>query len=406
MVILKLDELESRLLLNGSRFAFGPPPPHPSTAGTDSVRSADISKLDHSYRDHDDAHGRDGSGWNGPTTAKIPGDAHDRFDRRDPEAFHWQPAQDRRDPGPPRAEPLQPDNHSPEKTEPGPPVVTSPATPLVISLPRGTQASQTTSTPAPQQSADNGSQNGTEASQTNTPAPRQPARNLPRNDVETFGTGGDNPKPVRSNSTVTSAASSQSSTNDREVVGPAGSGPGTSSGQPNPQAPPRPDIASNGRITGPADSAGQPRPQGPAEGFAATPEPARGEVPTAGGPVLPSPPRLAATRTGPARDGEQAEERSVLLPSPLISGALTALPPLDLAAVRRSMQQFLEEIDGMGRGLAVDQDGTGLLLGIIAGGAAVAACEIARRQWRRPDGRLAGDDHRTLGFTPEPHFAE
>jgi hypothetical protein len=59
---------------------------------------------------------------------------------------------------------------------------------------------------------------------------------------------------------------------------------------------------------------------------------------------------------------------------------LSVLPPVDLSALERGMQQFLEQLGGMGQELADSRDGSGLYLWVVAAATAAAAYEIARRQ--------------------------
>ena len=79
----------------------------------------------------------------------------------------------------------------------------------------------------------------------------------------------------------------------------------------------------------------------------------------------------------------QAENES-LLPSPRVSGVLASLPPIDLSALELGMQQFLEQLGELGPRLAKDGEGSGLWPWIVAVTAAATACEIARRELRRP----------------------
>jgi hypothetical protein len=406
MGILQVDELESRLLLNGNRFSPGPPPQQPSAVGTFPARPADVSTFDHPDRDHGGSFGQGGPGADRPPIAQASWGDHDRFDRRDPGGFHWQPAPTPRDSGPPR-------------TEPRPPVNDPPSSPPVINLPPNTGPPVDDSPPPPPLS--------------NPPRTTEPTTTLIvtiqlpaiRNQVRTGGDSrdavpnrGEDARPGRPDSAATSSTQVEPSAGNRGVIGPAGAVPAVSPGRPNPQAPTQLDVAPDARGALQVPSTDRSRPQLPPGGVAAPPPvPAQGApaeggpvsarqgAPTEGEPVPPSPEDLAPARPGTSRDGERAEEIAALL-SPLVSGALTALPPLDLAAVRRSMQQFLEGLEGMGRDLAGDEDGAGLSLWIVAGVATAAACEIARRQLRRPGGVSAVDHHGMFGFTPEPLYAE
>jgi hypothetical protein len=74
-------------------------------------------------------------------------------------------------------------------------------------------------------------------------------------------------------------------------------------------------------------------------------------------------------------------------------GALPLPPPVPLPVLEAAMQRFLEQLERLGQRLDGDRDENGLWPWIVAGGAAAAACEIARRQLRRPRGvpALPGD---------------
>jgi hypothetical protein len=100
----------------------------------------------------------------------------------------------------------------------------------------------------------------------------------------------------------------------------------------------------------------------------------------------------------------QAEEGSVQ-PSPPVFGVLTVLPPFDLSALELGMQQFLERMERMGQDLVQPRDGTGLCQWLVAGAAAVMACEIARRQLRRVARVPAVAGNRMPGSSPDHLFA-
>jgi len=101
-----------------------------------------------------------------------------------------------------------------------------------------------------------------------------------------------------------------------------------------------------------------------------------------------------------APEGEKAE---YLLPQPLpqVSGVLSVLPALE-----RGMKHFLEQLQGVGDNLAGTRDATGLGIWVVAGTAAAAACEIARRQLRRPTGGLALDLIWMTGSPPDHLYGE
>ena len=95
----------------------------------------------------------------------------------------------------------------------------------------------------------------------------------------------------------------------------------------------------------------------------------------------PLPPRVA-TSAATSQDEEPAGE-GLKLPPPTVPGVLASLPPLDLSALDHGLRQFLEQLDWVGQKLTRRRDGTGLDPWFVAAAAAAAACEIARRQFRR-----------------------
>jgi hypothetical protein len=101
-------------------------------------------------------------------------------------------------------------------------------------------------------------------------------------------------------------------------------------------------------------------------------------------------PQLSAPRVASvpatAPDGEPAEGRPELS-APPVPGVLATLPPFDLSALERGMHLFLDRLGWVGQELVGRGDGTGLGPWIVAGAAAVVACEIARRQFQRPEAR-------------------
>jgi hypothetical protein len=72
--------------------------------------------------------------------------------------------------------------------------------------------------------------------------------------------------------------------------------------------------------------------------------------------------------------------------SPPAAAALSALVPVNVAALESGMRQFLEHLERLGDGLAGHGEWTGWDLWIVAGATAGVACEIARRQLRPPVG--------------------
>jgi hypothetical protein len=102
---------------------------------------------------------------------------------------------------------------------------------------------------------------------------------------------------------------------------------------------------------------------------------------------LPEPAPLPPPEVAPpaAPDGQQAGGGPAL-PWPQAPGVLAVLPPLDLAALERGLQRFLEQLGPTGPRRPGDRDGPALWPWVVAGTAAATACEIARRQLRRPAG--------------------
>ncbi len=104
-----------------------------------------------------------------------------------------------------------------------------------------------------------------------------------------------------------------------------------------------------------------------------------GKVVVAVGPL-----HVAPTPGGADPAEDRPAEAPLVLPAMRLPGVLAVLPAPDLAALERGMQRFLEQLGRIGAplGLAADEMGPGLW--IAAAAAAAVACEMARRQWRRP----------------------
>jgi hypothetical protein len=83
-------------------------------------------------------------------------------------------------------------------------------------------------------------------------------------------------------------------------------------------------------------------------------------------------------------DQEQGETLTAGL-SPQPFGVPALLPRVPLAAVEAGLQQFLQQLERAGRSLTADGEEHGPWSWVVAGAAAAAACEIARRQLRRPE---------------------
>jgi hypothetical protein len=79
--------------------------------------------------------------------------------------------------------------------------------------------------------------------------------------------------------------------------------------------------------------------------------------------------------------GEQAGEK-VLPPLLQLPGLLSVLPGVEPADVERGMRAFLDQLEEIGQGWTGHGNQTGLSLWLLAGTAAVLACEMARRQLR------------------------
>jgi hypothetical protein len=87
---------------------------------------------------------------------------------------------------------------------------------------------------------------------------------------------------------------------------------------------------------------------------------------------------------GVARETEDFEAPAVL-PASARPGPMSMLPPVPLTILEAGLQQFLEQLDRAGQALAGDQEGSGLWAWIVAGAAVAVACEMGRRELRRPD---------------------
>jgi len=92
-------------------------------------------------------------------------------------------------------------------------------------------------------------------------------------------------------------------------------------------------------------------------------------------------PTLAGVATPPSAEEVQPAETTLPVPAAAERGPLAALPAVDIAALGRGLERFLDRIERAGEELV--GDGEGLRPWLVAGAAAAAACEIARRQFRR-----------------------
>jgi hypothetical protein len=93
-----------------------------------------------------------------------------------------------------------------------------------------------------------------------------------------------------------------------------------------------------------------------------------------------------------------------VVPWPQGADVLPFLPPVPVAAVERALQQFLDQLDRVRQSLDGDRGEGGLWPWIVAGAAAGVACEIARRQLRRPTGVSALPGDRLPGPPTETPF--
>jgi hypothetical protein len=123
----------------------------------------------------------------------------------------------------------------------------------------------------------------------------------------------------------------------------------------------------------------------------------RNLLPALGGPpehdatadaVAPGIPKAEALRP-PGPEEAQAATRP---PDPQTAGLLSGLP-VDSSLVDRALQRFVDGLERLGQTLAPPSDEAGLCLWIILGatGAAVTACELARRQYRRSSAPAESD---------------
>jgi hypothetical protein len=98
---------------------------------------------------------------------------------------------------------------------------------------------------------------------------------------------------------------------------------------------------------------------------------------------LSSPPRSAPAAPVAGPNAEPVEEGPAPV-LPRIADVLPVLPPFELSALERGIQRFLGQLEQFGENLTGRGSATGWYLWVVAGAAAVAACEIGRRQLRQP----------------------
>jgi hypothetical protein len=113
----------------------------------------------------------------------------------------------------------------------------------------------------------------------------------------------------------------------------------------------------------------------------------------------PTPPPLTSgggdVEQGAPGSQEQVEQGPAL---PFLHGpgVLAALPPGDLGSLEVALRRFLDDLERARQGLGGDDDRRGLYLWVVAAASMAAACEIARRQLRRPAVALP-PDHPFIG---------
>jgi hypothetical protein len=121
--------------------------------------------------------------------------------------------------------------------------------------------------------------------------------------------------------------------------------------------------------------------------------------------ATPDTPLPATLRQAPATDS--ASEDTVP-PSPVTQqgSALSVLPALNVTALEQAMKHFLRHLQTTGDDLTAKYEKAGLGVWLVAGTAAAAACEIARRQLRTSRGKLAVEWNWIAGVPPEPPFGQ
>jgi hypothetical protein len=115
-----------------------------------------------------------------------------------------------------------------------------------------------------------------------------------------------------------------------------------------------------------------------------------------------SDPQMPPQLENPVDTAVRVESERVL-PSPHVAGAVSLPLSFDLSALELGMKQFLEQVEGLGQHLG-DRHGIGSYSWLVALAAAATACEIARRQVKRPPVGPALGVTDTAGFPPEGPF--
>jgi hypothetical protein len=70
---------------------------------------------------------------------------------------------------------------------------------------------------------------------------------------------------------------------------------------------------------------------------------------------------------------------------PALSSVLSILPPMDLADLERGLRRFVGQLETAGQSLLRPVERGEFWPWIVAAAAALAACEIARREFRSAD---------------------
>jgi hypothetical protein len=122
--------------------------------------------------------------------------------------------------------------------------------------------------------------------------------------------------------------------------------------------------------------------------------------------AAPVPTSVMPSLTLPRASGPDSAAADTMPPLPLPQGTsvLSALPALDVTALERAMQHFLRQLHGAGDERAGSRDKPGLGVWLVAGTAAAAACEIARRQLRASRRELAVQWNWIAGAPPDHSF--
>ncbi len=122
----------------------------------------------------------------------------------------------------------------------------------------------------------------------------------------------------------------------------------------------------------------------------------------------PAPASLTEPSTLPRAESSESGSEATLPPLPVTQrgSGLSMLPDLNVTALERAMQHFLRQLHSTGDDLVGKHEKAGLGVWLVAGTAAVAACEIARRQMRASRAKLAVEWNWIAGVPPEPPFGQ